>query len=119
MDETCLSITDLLPSLNGPVSLQFNRCQYIGHPAQATAVFEVLDDLRESVWRSYGSQIQQILRMDRTVTNSPIRSNLDQGDAPFLDRKGQLPKFDFSISIFSKPDIGSNSLAVGNVAMIY
>lgn len=39
-------------------------------PAQATAVFEVLDDLVESVWRSYGVQIQQVLRRDRVVKTS-------------------------------------------------
>lgn len=29
-------------------------------PAQAMAVFEVLDDLRELIWRSYGGQIQNV-----------------------------------------------------------
>jgi hypothetical protein len=52
-------------------------------PAQATAVFEVLDELRESVWRSYGCQIQQALRQDRSVTTSAIAANLGEGDAPF------------------------------------
>jgi hypothetical protein len=52
-------------------------------PAQATAVFEVLDELRESVWRSYGCQIQQALRQDRSVTTSAIAANLGEGDVPF------------------------------------
>jgi hypothetical protein len=52
-------------------------------PAQATAVFEVLDELRESVWRRYGCQIQQALRRDRTDIAAPIAGNIDDGDVPF------------------------------------
>ena len=52
-------------------------------PAQATAVFELLDDLRESVWRSYGGQIQQILCRDRVITTSAIATNPGDGDVPF------------------------------------
>lgn len=52
-------------------------------PAQATAVFEVLDELREAIWRNYGVQIQQALRQDRATTTSVIPANLDDGDVPF------------------------------------
>ena len=52
-------------------------------PAQATAVFEVLDELRESVWRRYGVQIQKALRRDRTDIAAPISGNIDDGDVPF------------------------------------
>ena len=52
-------------------------------PAQATAVFEVLDELRELVWHRYGIQIQQALRQDRAVTTSAIPTNLDNGEVPF------------------------------------
>ena len=52
-------------------------------PAQATAVFEVLDELRELVWRSYAVQIQQVLRQDRAVTTSAIPTNLGDGDVQF------------------------------------
>lgn len=52
-------------------------------PAQATAVFEVLDDLLESVWRRYGVQIQKVQRRDRTVTTSAIPANLGDGDVSF------------------------------------
>ena len=52
-------------------------------PAQATAVFEVLDELRESVWRRYGCQIQQALRRDRVVTTSAVVPNRDDGDVSF------------------------------------
>lgn len=51
-------------------------------PAQAVAVFEVLDELRESVWRRYGCQIQQALRRDRAVTTSAIPANLGDRDVP-------------------------------------
>ena len=51
-------------------------------PAQGSAVFEVLDDLRESIWRSYGGQIQQVLRRDRADATSPIPANVDDG-VPF------------------------------------
>ena len=52
-------------------------------PAQATAVFEVLNDLLESVWRKYGIQIQQALRQDRATATSVIPANLGDGDIPF------------------------------------
>ncbi len=52
-------------------------------PAQATAVFEVLDDLLESVWRRYGVQIQKAQRRDRATTTSVIPANLGDGDVPF------------------------------------
>jgi hypothetical protein len=52
-------------------------------PAQATAVFEVLDDLLESVWRRYGVQIQKVQRRDRSVTTSAIAANLGERDVPF------------------------------------
>ncbi len=52
-------------------------------PAQATAVFEVLDDLLESIWCSFGLQIQQGLRRDRVVTTSAIAANLGERDVPF------------------------------------
>ena len=45
-------------------------------PAQATAVFEVLDELRELVWRRYGVQIQKVQRRDRVVKTSAIPANL-------------------------------------------
>ncbi len=52
-------------------------------PAQASAVLEVLDEIREWIWLSYGSQIQQELRRDRVVTMSAVPSNLGQEDVPF------------------------------------
>lgn len=52
-------------------------------PAQASAVLEVLDEIREWIWLSYGSQIQQELRRDRVVTTSAAPSNLGDEDVPF------------------------------------
>lgn len=52
-------------------------------PAQATAVFEVLDELRELVWRRYGVQIQKVQRRNRVVKTSAIPANLRDGDVPF------------------------------------
>jgi len=52
-------------------------------PAQATAVFEVLDDLLESVWRRYGIQIQKVQRRDRVVTTSVSSANMGDRDVPF------------------------------------
>jgi hypothetical protein len=56
-------------------------------PAQAMAVFEVLDDLRELIWRSYGGQIQQALRKDHTDITAPIPGNIDDGDVPSRSAK--------------------------------
>ena len=52
-------------------------------PAQATAVFEVLEELRELVWQNYGGQIQQVLSRDRAITTSSRPTNLEDGDLPF------------------------------------
>ena len=52
-------------------------------PAQASAVLEVLDEIREWIWLSYGSQIQRELRRDRAATTPGGTSNLDDEDVPF------------------------------------
>ena len=51
--------------------------------AQALAVFEVLDDLRDLVVVGYAQKIQQAARLDRTVTTSSLPANIDNGDVPF------------------------------------
>ncbi len=51
--------------------------------AQALAVFEVLDDLRDLVVAGYAKKIQQAARLDRTVTTSSLPANIDNGDVPF------------------------------------
>ena len=46
------------------------------------AVFEILDELREHVWASYGLQIQQLLRGERG-TAVPAADDIDEADVPF------------------------------------
>ena len=53
-------------------------------PAQATAVFELLDELRERVWAHYGLQIQQALRDERgTAFRAADDIRIDEADVPF------------------------------------
>lgn len=52
-------------------------------PAQASAVLEVLDEIREWIWLAYGSQIQQELRRDHVTTTSAVPLNLRDEDVPF------------------------------------
>lgn len=52
-------------------------------PAQASAVLEVLDEIREWIWLSYGRQIQQELRRDRGTATPAVPSNLGDEDVPF------------------------------------
>jgi len=51
--------------------------------AQALAVFEVLDDLRDLVVDGYTKKIQQAARLDRIVTTPSQPANIDNGDVPF------------------------------------
>ena len=51
--------------------------------AQALAVFEVLDDLRDLIVAGYAKKIQQAARLDRTVTAPSLPANIDNGDVPF------------------------------------
>jgi hypothetical protein len=44
---------------------------------------EVLDEIRQWIWLSYGSQIQQELRRDCEVTTPAVPSNLGDKDVPF------------------------------------
>ena len=53
-------------------------------PKQALAVFEILDELRDRIWESYGPRIQQAIRQDRRTTSHPTpRRAIDQRDLPF------------------------------------
>ncbi len=50
-------------------------------PEQAAAVFELIDDLREQIWRRYGAQIQAVLREQRGTGG---RNGCDAGvEEPF------------------------------------
>ena len=52
-------------------------------PAQATAVFEFLDELRDCVLSHYAVEIQQFLREDRGSTTPFMHTDTKDGDAPF------------------------------------
>jgi hypothetical protein len=52
-------------------------------PAQATAVFEFLDELRDRVLSHYAVEIQQFLREDRVSTTPLMHIDTMDGDAPF------------------------------------
>lgn len=52
-------------------------------PAQAYAVFEMLDELRALIGLCYGARIQQFMREDCVVATSRSRGNTDEGDVPF------------------------------------
>ena len=52
-------------------------------PAQATAVFEFLDELRDRVLSHYAVEIQQFLREDRVSTTPFMHTDTKDGDAPF------------------------------------
>ena len=51
--------------------------------AQALAVFEVLDDLRDLVVNGYAKKIQNAARLDRTVTTPSLPTNIEDRDVPF------------------------------------
>ena len=52
-------------------------------PAQASAVLEVLDEIREWIWLGDGCQIQKELRRVRVVTTSAIPSSIGDEDVQF------------------------------------
>lgn len=51
--------------------------------AQALAVFEVLDELRDLVLDGNAKKIQQAARLDRTFTTPSSPTNIDDPDVPF------------------------------------
>ena len=52
-------------------------------PDQATAVFEMVDLLREHLWAHYRQQIQQALRLQQAGPAPYTPSNIDDDDVPF------------------------------------
>jgi len=51
-------------------------------PAQAAAVFEMVDALRDAIWNIYGMQIQAFERADR-LANPSVPNSIDESDVPF------------------------------------
>ena len=54
-------------------------------PDQALAVVELLDDLREQIWRHYELQLHALYRADRVQENAAVRctANSDIDTEPF------------------------------------
>ena len=52
-------------------------------PEQASAVFEILDELRDRLWGLYGPQIQQAMREDRITKRPKPRGAVNPRDLPF------------------------------------
>jgi hypothetical protein len=44
-------------------------------PEQALAAFELLDDLRETIWTLYGRQIQTLLKEEQRHADAGARGN--------------------------------------------
>jgi len=49
-------------------------------PDQAIAVFELIDDLRETIWSIYQTNLQDLTRQQR---QSPTVDHIDDDDLPF------------------------------------
>ncbi|MGB8481636.1 MAG: hypothetical protein WCE63_22765 [Acidobacteriaceae bacterium] len=52
-------------------------------PEQALAVVELLDDLREVIWRRYQLQLHEQLRDQRGTFTTPSSGNGNETDPPF------------------------------------
>jgi hypothetical protein len=52
-------------------------------PDQALAVFEVLGALREHLWACYGLEIQRALRLQQSVPEPYMPTDIDDSDVPF------------------------------------
>ncbi|MDP2369131.1 hypothetical protein [Rhodoferax sp.] len=53
-------------------------------PKQATAVYEVLDDLLDVIWRQYGQDIQRAFKHDRTYNAKDFKpAGIGENDVPF------------------------------------
>lgn len=51
-------------------------------PEQAFAVFEIVDDLRDAIWRCYALQLQEEYR-DHLQNRADDHDPIDPGDPPF------------------------------------
>ena len=52
-------------------------------PAQATAVFEFLDELRDRILDQYVVEIREFMREDRVSTTRLKRTDIKDGNVPF------------------------------------
>ena len=52
-------------------------------PEQAMAVYEILDDLMDVIWRQYGQDIQRAFKHDRTHAKDFRPAGIGENDVPF------------------------------------
>ncbi|MGA9666999.1 MAG: hypothetical protein WBQ69_11200 [Gallionella sp.] len=52
-------------------------------PEQALAVVELLDDLREVIWRRYQLQLHEQFRDQRRTSTTPSSGSVNETDPPF------------------------------------
>jgi hypothetical protein len=71
---------DLLPNLDAISTIEL---PLDWSPEQALAVFEILGALREHLWIYYGMDIQHALRLQQSVGEPYVPSNIDDPDVPF------------------------------------
>ena len=69
------------PSERNPLTISLQIPTY-WTPEQAFAVFELIDELRDAIWRCYALQLQEEYR-DQLRHQDPDRNPIDLGDPPF------------------------------------
>lgn len=72
-----------LPTLQHHVKPKLIELPTYWSPAQATAVFEFLDELRDRILDQYVVEIREFMREDRVSTTRLKRTDIKDGDAPF------------------------------------
>lgn len=66
------------------MSMRFSQLVTHWEPAEALAVIEILDTLREVLWQSYGEEIEQYLR-DEVTASADAASKEEQQAFDFDD----------------------------------
>lgn len=66
-------------------AFRFMRASVMSGVLRNAWLAAVQDELREWVWRSYGTQFQQELSWDRVITKSVFQSNLGDEDVQLED----------------------------------
>lgn len=68
-----------------PLQARLNRISLPSDfsPEQASAIFEIVDALRDRLWLLYGPQIQQLMREDRSRAPACQPEQTHDGDPPF------------------------------------
>lgn len=68
-----------------PLQARLNRISLPSDfsPEQASAIFEIVDALRDRLWLLYGPQIQQLMREDRSSTPARQAEEIHDDGPPF------------------------------------